>query len=313
MDLKQLKTFLRVAETGSLSKASDRLRLAQPALSRHIKLLEADIGLDLFVRHGRGMELTDAGQELFQRVGGLVSQLEKSIEDLQALPGDPKGRVSIGILPTVSMMLATPIIMRLSREFPNISLRIVEGLTGHLIDWLQRGELDLAFLPGPGADFHVRAIDLLYEEYVLLAPLDSDIGRDGTLAVADLASLDLIVSSHMHGMRKIMEAAAHKAGISLSVNVEVDTLPLALSLVEAGLGYAILPGLVVDHRSDRQRFRTIRLVKPAVTRQLILALPAGRADTRAVTAVRDVILKEIAALIRAGTWRATADSGISHL
>ncbi len=97
MDLKQLKTFIRVAEAGSLSRASDLLRLAQPALSRQIRMLEEEIGVDLFTRHGRGMDLTDAGVELLARVKGLITQLENSVEDIRSRPTGVKGSVSLGL------------------------------------------------------------------------------------------------------------------------------------------------------------------------------------------------------------------------
>jgi LysR family nitrogen assimilation transcriptional regulator len=102
MDLKQLRTFRAVAELGSLSKAADRLRSAQPALSRHIKLLEHELRVELFVRNGRGMLLTSAGRMLLDRTTGLIRQIEQVRDDLQSAKGSPSGRVILGLVPTVS-------------------------------------------------------------------------------------------------------------------------------------------------------------------------------------------------------------------
>ena len=102
MDLKQLRTFRAVAELGSLSKAADRLRSAQPALSRHIKLLEHELRVELFVRNGRGMLLTSAGRMLLDRTTGLIRQIEQVRDDLQSANGSPSGRVILGLVPTVS-------------------------------------------------------------------------------------------------------------------------------------------------------------------------------------------------------------------
>lgn len=310
MDLKQLRTFIHVSEAGSLSRASDRLRLAQPALSRHIKLLEAELGVELFTRHGGGMAPTDAGSELLKRVGGLVEQLEKAMDDIQAMPTDPRGTVALGIPPTIGPILATRIAIRLASELPNVSLRIVEGLAGHLIEWLQQGEIDVALLPGPGADLHLRTIDLLFEEYVLVGPRGSTLSLDTPVAVADLANLDLILSSRRHGLRNVIEAAAHKAGTTLSVRFEVDTLAVALSLVEAELGYTVLPMSAIYHEVDIGRLKVAPLHHPHVPRQLILALPTSRAATRATTALIELILSEVADLIRKGIWKASADTGL---
>src|SRR5450756_315684 len=102
MDLKQLRTFRAVAELGSLSKAADRLRAAQPALSRHIKLLEHELRVELFIRNGRGMLLTSAGRMLLDRTTGLVRQIEQVRDDIQSASGRPSGRVILGLVPTAS-------------------------------------------------------------------------------------------------------------------------------------------------------------------------------------------------------------------
>ncbi len=310
MDLRQLRTFIRVAETGSLSRASDRLRLAQPALSRHIKLLEEEIGLELFVRHGRGMNLTEAGRELLARVSGLVSQLESSIEDVRGLSVDPRGHVTLGLMPTISHILASRIAQRVALELPNVSLRIVEGLTGHLIDWLQRGEIDVTLLAGPGADLHLRTIDLLYEEFVLVGPKDSDLSPDVPVQVRDLGGLSLILPGKPHGQRAVVDAAAEKAGTKLNVKFEADSLSLMLGLVEAGLGYTVLPMTAVYHEVETGKLRVAPLERPHVPRQLILALPLARTDTRATKAVTGLVIDEIARLVESGVWKASADVGL---
>lgn len=310
MDLKQLKTFIRVAETGSLSKASDRLRLAQPALSRHIRMLESEVGLDLFVRHGRGMELTEPGKALFERVHGLVFQLDKSIDDIRDLPHEPRGHVALGLMPTISHILAARVARRVALELPEVTLRISEGLTGHLIEWLHRGEIDLSLLPGPGADLHLRVIDLLFEKFVLVGPSDCGLAEDAPVPVKALEGLPLILPGRPHGQRSVVEAAAEKAGIKLSIKFEADSLPLELELVEAGLGYTVLPMSAIYHEIATGRFRIAPLVRPSVPRQLILALPTSRVDTRATVAVTALVIDEIGALVQTGVWRASPDTGL---
>ncbi len=313
MDLKQLKTFILVAETGSLSRASDRLRLAQPALSRHIKLLEEEVGLTLFVRHGRGMDLTEIGREFLERVSGLVFQLEKSIDDVRLFSAEPRARVTLGLMPTISHILASRIARRVAEDLPHVSLRIVEGLTGHLIDWLQRGEIDTTLLPGPGADLHLRTIDLLYEEFVLVGPPGAPLLPDRPVAVAALRDMKLILPSHPHGQRHLIENAAERIRIKLQIPFEADSLPLMLSLVEEGLGYTVLPMSAIYHEVALGRFVVAPLHSPTVQRQLILALPNGRTDTRATMAVNDVVVREIATLVRSGLWKASADTGLLSL
>ena len=122
MDFRELRTFTCVAELGSLSKASDTLRIAQPALSRQIKLLEHELRAELFTRNGRGMVLTDAGRLLLARTSGIVRQIDQIRDDLQSAQGPPSGRVVLGLVPTVSCVLSARFARRCVESFPGISL-----------------------------------------------------------------------------------------------------------------------------------------------------------------------------------------------
>ena len=106
MDIKQLKTFICVAETGSLSAASDRLRLAQPALSRQIKLLEHKSGAQLFHRSVKGMALTESGEKLLSRVSGIIRQLEQAVDEVRSSAESITGNVAIGLMPSINSVLA---------------------------------------------------------------------------------------------------------------------------------------------------------------------------------------------------------------
>ena len=276
MELKQLRTFIMVAESGSLSRASDRLRLAQPALSRQIKLLEDEIGFELFVRSGRGMQLTEHGEALLGRVTGLVQQLDNSVEDVRSL--------------ATSHVVAGRIAIRVARELPLVSLRIVEGYAGHLIDWLHRGEVDVAVLYGPASDLHLRMSDVMFEELVLVSPADQSPDAD-ELPVSALTELNLVLPSRPHGLRLVVEAAAAKAGIAIN------------EIVAAGLGHTILPLSAFYREQEDGLYRITRLNKPRISRHLVMALPASRIDTKATSAVRALVQEEILRMVESGEWR----------
>jgi DNA-binding transcriptional LysR family regulator len=302
MDLKQLKTFIRVAETGSLSKASDRLRLAQPALSRHIKLLEDAIGVPLFVRSGRGMLLTDAGQQLLSRVAGLVYQLESSITEVRLSGVKPSGTVAFGMMPTVAYFLAARLMRRVAEEMPEVSLRVVEGYAGHLIDWLQRGEIDATLLYGPASDFHARTTSLAFEELVLVGPATADAGHADYISTKSLAGLDLVLPSRPHGLRAVAEAAARKARVALNVRYEADSFHVLKELVELGLGTTLLPRSAIRREEEAGLLHATRVRHPKIMREIVLALPSSRTDTRATTAVVALFRDEIDRMIASGTW-----------
>jgi LysR family transcriptional regulator, nitrogen assimilation regulatory protein len=125
MDLRQLTTFTQVADLGSLSKAAERLRIAQPALSRQIRLLEEELKVALFTRHGRGMELTSAGEMLRARASSILRQVEETRADLMQEAGAVRGRVVFGMPPTVGDVLATRLIERFLGLYPEVTLRAV--------------------------------------------------------------------------------------------------------------------------------------------------------------------------------------------
>jgi DNA-binding transcriptional LysR family regulator len=309
MDLKQLRTFIRVAEAGSLSRASDRMRLAQPALSRQIKMLEAEIGTPLFDRHARGMELTEAGRELVTRVSGLVRQLEQCIDDIRSMPSVVRGQVSLGLMPTVSRILAGRIAERVSKELPEVFLRIVESYDGHLVEWLQRGEIDATLLYGPSSDLHLRTEELLYEDLVLVGPKDSGLSPDNVIKLADAATLKLALPSKSHGLRSVLELAAAKSKVTLNVAFEGDAFSVLRDLVIRGLCHTILPRSALKVEEEAGLLRVAR-IKPALTRQLILALPSNRSDTHATRAVVDLVVQEMAQMVRSGEWQAYPGSAL---
>jgi len=313
MDLKQLRTFICVAEAGSLSRASDRLRIAQPALSRHIKLLEQEIGVELFARHVRGMDLTEPGRELLARVSGLVRQIEQSVHDIQSMRAEVKGHVALGLMPTVSGVLAVRLVERAARELPGVTLRLVEGYSGHLIEWLQRGDIDLSFLYGPSGDFHLHTKELLYENIGLISPPGSlpDIGE--SIRFKEVEALPLALPSRPHGIRVVVDAAAAKAGVSLNVAFDGDSFRVLTSLVANGLYHAFVPLSAVTEKLNAGIVEARTIARPQVRRQLILGMPSDRSNTRATESIIAILMDEIASMIRSGEWAAQPGSDLRAL
>ena len=309
MDLKQLRSFREIAEAGSLSRAADRLRLAQPALSRQIRLLEAEAGLALFTRHGRGMALTEAGRELLARISGPLRQLEGAFAEVRALSGAVAGQVALGMMPTVAAVLAGPLARRVAERHPAVSLRVVEGYTGHLIEWVQRGATDATLLYGPASDLHLPVRDLFIEALVLAGPPGSGLSPDAPVTLADAAKRPLVAPSLPHGLRSIVETAAARARITLNLRHEADSFLVLKDLVECGLGFAILPRSSIRREEQEGRMAVAPLVRPTIRRQVVLAVPPDRAAGRATEAVLALLAEEVAARADGGDWRAIGAAG----
>ena len=309
MDLRQLRTFRAVAELGSLSKASDRLRVAQPALSRQIKLLEHELRTDLFTRNGRGMVLTAAGQLLLDRTAGLVRQIEQVRDDIQSASGTPSGRVVLGLVPTVSCVLSARFARRIIEACPDISLCIVESYGGHLIEWLHRGEMDLAVIYGPSSDLHLSVRTLGRDELVAIGPRGCGLAGRGHVDIGWLAEQKLVLPSHSHGLRALIEKAAARKNLPLRVLIEADSFRVLTSFVEEGLGYTLLPQSAVRAEIADGRLEAAPIARPAISRELILASPADRQPSIATAAISALLRQEIELLRDEGLWDVRVAAG----
>ena len=301
MDFRQLRTFSCVAELGSLSKASDTLRVAQPALSRQIKLLEHELRTELFTRNGRGMVLTEAGRLLLARTSGIVRQIDQIRDDIQSAQGPPTGQVVLGLVPTVSCVLSARFARRCVETFPSISLRIVESYSGHLVEWLHRGEMDLAILYGRSADLHLTVQSLGRDTIVAVGPRGCGLARKKSVEIGWLLRQRLVLPSHSHGLRALIEHAAARKRIKLTVQLEADSFRVLTSLVEEGLGFALLPPSSVHAEVADGRLEAAPISRP-MSRELIVASPIDRPVTTATAAVTALLREEIAACRKDGVW-----------
>lgn len=303
VDFRHLASFMWIADLGSLSRAAGRIRVAQPALSRQMRLLEVELGVSLFARHRRGMSLTPAGEELRSRLLGPLRQIDMVIEDVRTLSSEMTGNIAIGVPPTVSLVLAGSLAKRVVSEAPNVSLRVVEGYAAHLADWLQRGEIDVAILYGPASNLQMQTEELLIEDICLVGSADSDLSPDKSVPFADVTALPLILPSRPNGLRVVADSAAAKAKMGLSVRFQADSFVLMRELVESGLGYSMMPYSAIAREVEAGLLRWAPIVEPPVRRQLVLATHQGATSRTAQTLTR-IIRREIVELVNSGRWSA---------
>src|SRR5579862_4581130 len=173
MEIRRLRYFVRVAEDGSLTKAAGVLRVAQPALTRQIRLLERELGVALFNRTARGMQLTEEGEYLRGCVAGPLRTMELALQNVRSLSPRIEGNFSIGMPSSLVEILAAPLLLRMNADFPNIKLRIMEGITGSLIDWLHRGMLDFALLEEESRDERLTDRQLCTERLAIVGGAES--------------------------------------------------------------------------------------------------------------------------------------------
>src|SRR5215213_7899044 len=181
MDLKQLEYFVRVAELGSFTRAGIALDVAQPALSRQVRLLEVELRQNLLTRNGRGAAPTEAGKLLLEHGRGILHQVERAREELGRVRGALAGRVAIGLPPSVAKVLAVPLIREFRQRMPEATLSISEGLSVAMQESLAQGRLDIALLYNAVASPDIEVTPLLEEDLFLVQR------RSGKVAAAPKA------------------------------------------------------------------------------------------------------------------------------
>lgn len=280
MELSQLRTLVNVAELGSLSKAADRLQTAQPALSRQVRMLEEELGFPLFVRHGRGMALSEQGEEVLRRATRVLAEVNEIKATAAATDAPLKGEVAIGLPPTVAEIISVPLVAAFGEAHPQAKLRLVGAYTGYLLDWLHRGEVDLAILYDPRNARSLRSRPLLLENLFLVGPENAGFSTVRAVPFAELEGKRMLLPSPKHGLRTIVDRCAAAAGFHLDVAVEADSLTTLKTLVRHGHGWTILPLAPIHGEVRSEQLTAGPLIDPVPSRRLVLSFPADRPATR---------------------------------
>jgi len=301
-NLHQLRIFLKVAEVGSLGKASAQLHIAQPALSRQIQILEAEAGTALFTRQWRGMQLTPAGKELQRTVGPAVQELDKALADIRSLSDTPSGYVKFGVVSTLSGALVGRVANRVAKEFPGIMLATTDGFSQRLIEWLHRGDLDFAIVCGSEVDLHMSVDELIVDELVLVGPQDSFLDPNIPVALKDAIALPLVLPSSPNSMRLIVENAASKIVPKLDVRFEANSQHLLFEFASSGVGYAVSPLSTVLHHIQVKKYKLkyAPIIRPKLAKQLVLARNSEVQMSPSAKHVHRMIREEIANAAKSG-------------
>jgi LysR family transcriptional regulator, nitrogen assimilation regulatory protein len=239
VDLKQIEYFVRVAELGSFTRASSALNIAQPALSRQVRLLEVELRQNLLVRNGRGATPTEAGKLLLEHGRGILHQVERAREELGRVRGALAGRVAIGMPPSIAKVLTVPLSRDFRARLPHAALSISEGLSFAMQESLVNGRLDIALLYGAVAMPGLEITPLLEEDLFLVQRQASrKITTSATLR--EVAALPLIIPTRPNAIRMLVESEMANLNCHPTIALEIDGVPAILDLVLDGAGCAVL-------------------------------------------------------------------------
>lgn len=296
MDLKQLEYFVRVAELGSFTRAAQALDVAQPALSRQIRLLEVELRQTLLTRNGRGALPTDAGKLLLDHGRGILHQVARAREELGRVRGALAGRVAIGLPPSLARMLTVPLTRAFRAQLPEASLSITEGLSANMQEWLVTGRLDIAVLYNAQPSPDIDVVPLQEEELLLVQARPSGLAQaeepPAVVSLLEVADLPLVIPSRPNAVRMQVESEMANLGVRPRVVLEIDGVAAILDLVADGAGAAILSRNAVASSIKPSAYR-LRSLQPTLRSRLSLATSSARPATLTQLTTLELIQKTL--------------------
>lgn len=305
MDLRQLRYFVQIVESGSLAKASRQLYIAQPALSQQIAKLEAEVGKPLLVRTARGVTPTENGTALHHHARFMLRQLDQALSIARQEPGTVHGMVSVGLAATTVCAVGVPLVQRIHERYPGVVLNVVEGMSGHLTQMMQLGQLDLSILFSRDAIADLPSEPLVAEDLVLIVPRDSDLvpARRVRLTVAEASELPLILPTGIHGLRRRITAEFERRNLPMRVVAEIDSLSLLMACVRNGMGATIKPMSAALHGAQvNPEWRCLPFSDATMNRSNYLYSVVPERLSPAAAAVRTELRETVRSLVQTGRW-----------
>ena len=286
MELYHLRTFVTVAEEGHLTRASERLYTSQPAISAHIKALEEELGVSLFVRTPRGMTLSPAGERLLEFARQTLNSAGELQQQAKSLQGELMGRVRIGLNTDAAFLRLTELQLALSERHPQLEVEFLAGSTGINVPQLRIGKLDASFVSGPCDDPQLDSVLLCQEELAVAVPTSMR-ERLGDADVPALAQLPWVYTTpecaHYAVMQKLFESHSCQPVKTVLANQE-DALA---AMVRAGVGLGIMRREQVEVAAREGSAYPLELELPSV--DLRFAYLAKRANDPVLKAVRALL------------------------
>ncbi|MEU8202546.1 LysR family transcriptional regulator [Streptosporangium sp. NPDC049046] len=299
MQLQQLAYFVAVAEARHFTQAAERMRVAQPSLSKQIKALEAELGASLFSRARGNVTLTPAGEALLPLARRMLADAETARSEVGELVGLRRGRVRLGATPSLCAGLLADALARFHHAYPGIELFVEEGGSRDLVRTLARGQLDLALIIMPlhNDDPALVTEEILRENLVVASP-SNDHPRKPYARIEELRRRPMVMFRRGYDLREATLSACRQAGFEPMFAVEGGEMDAVLRFVEAGLGVALVPSMVLDGRPG---LAGTPLAPPGLRRTIAIAHRKDVEPTRAAQAFRATLLRFLTEAARDGS------------
>lgn len=300
MELRQLRYFVRIIETGSMGSAAQDLDIGVSALSQQMSRLENELAIRLLQRTSRGVTPTNAGLAFYSQAQLALRHADDAI--LAAREARLSGHVSVGMAPSTASILGIPFIHAMQENYADVRQHVVESLSGNLERMINTRQIDLAVVFQKDKILRWSARPILEEQlfligsHALLAALP-----DNPITPEQLAGIPLIMPSQGHGLRGRLDAVCQEHALNVEIVAEIDGLALLMRAVRDGLGATLQPGAAISHL-DNDALRVIGVHNPVLSRPNFLVSLSDDELTPAGLAARVVLTKVMRQLVDAGEW-----------
>jgi len=277
MNLDQLKTFLAVAENGSLRAAGEKCHISQPAVTRQMKLLEETVRTKLFIHYGRGIRLTPAGLKLQKEAARIFQTVESAIQNVLTAAGAAEKQIHLGASHYAAVYKLPFSIGKFRKKNPETSLLFTYGTSEALIEQVEEGALTFSIGTLPGKSEKLVQVPLWQDSFFAILPQGHPYARKEAFTLEDLAETNLILPEKGTTTRALIDRVFKSNGIPLSPAMEVTYLETIKASVKMGVGTSILPQEMFSHSEPDRNFFIVKPIKGfSITRQLGLVYKKGR-------------------------------------
>lgn len=297
MNLRALRYFVAIADAGSLTAAAAAISIAQPALTRQLRELEADLGVQLLQRTPRGVLLTQAGVTLYESAQRMLAEAARVRQELARRQDTTMTTVVLGASPTLARVLLPNLFESCQRSLAGVQLRAREAFTPALLDWLERGMVDMAIVTNPEAGRALTLHPLLGEPFALVSHVSLRLGP--VVSVSQLARIPLLMTS-LH--RSIVERQLLPLRAHLNIQAEIDSVDSIRELVLKGQWATIMPVSVFKEPRAAETVAMSEISGVQLNRLLVLAMRIERQNSSALHVVREMIESEFTRLTRRGVF-----------
>jgi len=286
--IRHLEAFLAVASHGNFSTAARHLDIAQPVLSQAVKDLEAALGLRLFDRTTRRVELTAAGREFQGSTSKIVEDLEHAVQNVRDLAARRRGRVRIAAPPLLASAIVPRAITNFRCDFPGIVVELTDVGTEQIVQTVVSGAVDCGIGTFSPSEEGIERTLLFRDSLILFCRKQHPAAAGPMFRWRDLGDEDVIMLTRASGIRLLTEVGIEAAGLSIKPAFEVSLVSTALALVEAGLGIAVLPSYALA-AARHHAVVGKPLVEPVISRDVVLIRASGRSISPAVASFSRVL------------------------